>query len=118
VATLLKPTLTPVVVEEDSEENSFLQRYAKRAKTSCTDDEYINCDFILGSAAEVERLWSTCKYILCENRMRLSPQLFEALAFLKVNSRLWDAQMVIEATCSTRINRASARLSAHEAHAY
>jgi len=117
VATLLKPSLATVVVEEETQENSFLQRYAKKAKTSCTDDEYINCDFILGSAAEVERLWSTCKYILCENRMRLSPQLFEALVFLKVNSRLWDAQMVSEATYSARINRASARLSEHEAHA-
>ena len=55
---------------------------------------YKNVDFICGSAAEVERLWSICKYILSNVRSRLTPNLFEALIFLKLNRDYWDASSV------------------------
>ena len=55
---------------------------------------YKNIDFICGCAAEVERLWSICKYILTNVRSRLTPNLFEALVFLKVNHEYWDARSV------------------------
>ncbi len=45
--------------------------------------------FILGSAAEVERLWSVAKNVLKDNRKSMTPLLFEALLFLKVNNSYW-----------------------------
>ena len=56
---------------------------------------YKNVDFICGSAAEVERLWSIAKYILTDNRARLPPAMFETLLFLKTNDEYWDMAMVI-----------------------
>ena len=59
---------------------------------------YGNIDFILGSAAEVERLWSLAKHILEDDRRgMMSEDMFEALLFLKVNRRFWNEQNVAEA---------------------
>ena len=44
---------------------------------------YIDCRFIFGSAARAERLFSHCKCIKIETRNMLTPQLFEAITFLK-----------------------------------
>ena len=74
---------------------TMAERLLKKRKTEVTRNQYTNCDFILGSVAEVERLWSISKYVFRENRRSLTPQLFEAVMFLKVNQRFWDAQ------CST-----------------
>jgi hypothetical protein len=72
-----------------------LKQISESNKRQRTDTEYINVDFILGSAAEVERLWSICKYILTnQQRKSLTPLLFEALTFLKVNKRFWNLSMV------------------------
>ena len=54
------------------------------------DDLYIDCKFIFESAARAERLFSHCKYIKTETRNRLTPQLFEAITFLKSNRELWE----------------------------
>ena len=51
---------------------------------------YIDWRFISGSAARVERLLSHCKYIKTETRHSLTPQLFEAINFLKSNRELWE----------------------------
>lgn len=69
--------------------------------------ECINCDFILGSAAEVERLWSVCDNILTDQRKRMTPQLFEALAFLRLNKRFWNQKHVslAMAMASTELSR-------------
>ena len=58
------------------------------------DSPYQNVDYVCGSASEVERLWSLCKYILTNTRSRMTPNLFEALVFLKVNYDYWDAASV------------------------
>ena len=55
---------------------------------------YKNADFITGSAAEVERLWSICKYISILLHKRLTLILFEAFLFLKINPEYWDIQTV------------------------
>jgi hypothetical protein len=60
---------------------------------ACDNDD--NCfDHIIGSAAEVERLWSIARYILTTSRTRLEPILFEALLFLRANCVLWDERTV------------------------
>ena len=69
----------------------LLKNNLKR-KINNTKDEnlYINCRFIFESVARVERLFSHCKYIKTETRNRLTPQLFEAITFLKSNRELWE----------------------------
>ncbi len=44
------------------------ERLAKRRKVEHGTESYINCDFILRSVAEVERLLSMAKYVMPENR--------------------------------------------------
>ena len=59
---------------------------------------YVNCDFIMCSAAEVERLWSIAKHILTEERRgMLSPLIFESLIFLKMNLDYWGLEDVVKA---------------------
>ncbi len=52
------------------------QRKRKRGEQVQT---YANCDFVLGSTAEVELLWSIAKYVFNENRRAMTPLLFESL---------------------------------------
>ena len=77
----------------------------KRIEDNC---EFMNCDFILGSVAEVERLWSIAKRVLTDDRKEKSPIVFEALVFLNVNREYWDEQCVKEAmarSCSARVQK-------------
>ncbi len=76
-------------------------------------NEFIDFDFILGSVAEVERLWSLAKYVLTDHRRQMTPQLSEALVFLKMNHRFWDARLFIEAIGGARSERAKARMDVH-----
>lgn len=75
------------------------ERLAKRLKTEEQDpsNEYINCDFILGSAAEVERLWSIAGKVFPKDRANMHPIQVEALLFLRINKRFWDKREVVEA---------------------
>ncbi len=70
--------------------NNISERMAERRKRDEETSNYIDCNFILGSVAEVERVFSFAKYVLSDNRRCVTPQLFEALMFLKINSRFWD----------------------------
>ena len=89
-------------LEDEPETLDEVEQARKRRRTqeiigNTVADDYINLDFILGSAAEVERLWSISSYILLNNRLSISPVMFEALAYLKVNKELWNETDVIEA---------------------
>ncbi len=86
----------------------------RRKKAPSSSDEFIHCDFILGSVAEVERLWSLAKYVLTDDRRQMTFQLFEALVFLEMNHRFWDARLVSEAIGCARSERAKARMDANE----
>jgi hypothetical protein len=52
---------------------------------------------VLGSAAEVERVWSMAGHVLTEHRASLSPLVFELIMYLKYNSRLWGLAEVVKA---------------------
>ena len=52
---------------------------------------------ILGSAAEVERLWSMAGRVLTKDRSAMSPLLFECIMYLKYNRELWSLADVVEA---------------------
>ena len=68
----------------------LLKNNLKQKINNTKDEElYIECRFIFGSAACIERLFSHCKYIKTEARNRLTPQLFEGITFLKSNRELW-----------------------------
>jgi hypothetical protein len=68
---------------------------AKRGSNEISAGGSDDCfDHVIGSAAEVERLWSIARYILTTSRTRLEPILFEALLFLRANCVLWDERTV------------------------
>ena len=69
----------------------------KRKREEMGESQYINCDFIMGSAACVERLWSEADAIFTKRRNGLSPITFEMILFLKKNHDLWDLSDVVEA---------------------
>ena len=75
------------------------------------DSPYKNVDFICGSAAEVERLWSIAKHILSNSRARMTPNLFESLVFLKVNNEYWDCNNVQEAYTMAKKEAQSDRIN-------
>jgi len=71
---------------------SFVDRMKERTKKrkagmleSIKASLYMNVDFICGSVAEVERLWSIAKHILSNSRLQMTPHLFETLIYLKIN---------------------------------
>lgn len=51
--------------------------------------EYRNCDFILGSVAEVDRLWSVAENVRTVNRKVMTPLMFKCVMFLKINKSYW-----------------------------
>ena len=57
-----------------------------------------------GSVAEVEWLWSVCWYILTQHCSGLTPILFEAVVFLKVNQSYWDLETVKQAYSDVRVD--------------
>ena len=57
-------------------------------------DNYVNCDFILGSAAEIERVWSLAELVLRKARCKMSPLLMEAMLMLKYNKSFWNKSTV------------------------
>lgn len=73
------------------------------------DSPYIDCNFIFGSAAQVEQMWSQAKYILSQQRSRMSPILFETILYLKINDRFWDKKTVHEAISMAAAEGASDR---------
>ncbi|EEY63406.1 uncharacterized protein PITG_15126 [Phytophthora infestans T30-4] len=56
----------------------------KRLKMTKTT-AYENLSFMKGAPVAVERLFSAAKYVITDRRSRLTPGMFEAILFLKVN---------------------------------
>ena len=81
----------------DNEEVPYEERLRQRQRQRENPSGYMNCDFILGSAAEVERVWSIATTVLTDEQKNTSPLMLEALLFLRVNERLWDASTVKQA---------------------
>ena len=102
-----KEACKDLLLEEDeqnssqSSQPSLAQRMIERMKKrkagvmeNNLGSPFKNCDFICGSAAEVERLWSIAKHVLTNTRSRLTPVMFETLIFSKVNEDYWDLATV------------------------
>ena len=69
----------------------------KKVRKQKGKSQYIDCSFIMGSAACVERLWSEADAIVSKRRNGLSPITLEMILFLKKNKDLWDLSDVVEA---------------------
>ena len=61
------------------------------------NDPCVNCDFVLCSDAEADRVWSTCLRILTLARSTLFPLTLKTISFLKHNSDWWGMADVQEA---------------------
>ena len=93
---LLKPGIAVSTTASVRKGATMREKYNKRRKVD-PNYKYMCTDFILGSAAAVERLWSSAKHILSNERSKLKPLVFEAIMFLKYNERFWGEQLVAEA---------------------
>lgn len=87
-------------VRTDNDEK-FLTYYerleAKRRRLEEAPTQYMNSKFISATSSSVERCFSAARWILTCLRKRMSPILFEAILFLKLNRELWDLKLVSSA---------------------
>ena len=105
----------PADAANDAEVLSINERRKKRRKLSALPKRYMDCGFILGSVAEVERVWSIAKHLLGDVRHKMAPMMLEALLFLRFNERFWDEQLVAKAISHARTERAKKRMKELEA---
>lgn len=66
----------------------------KKSEKSKPTSFYIGCGFVLGSVAEVDRLLSIAGNVLRDNRLSMSPLIFESLIFLGINRGYWNQDLV------------------------
>jgi hypothetical protein len=71
--------------------------------------EYRNCDFILGTGAEIERVWSAAEMILVPARFSTRPLLLEAILFLRFNENYKTQLTVTQATMMVRKDNSNKR---------
>jgi hypothetical protein len=107
----IAPTGEPTASPENMKDR--IKRMLGDSKDEGYTDKYHDCSFIYASSAQVERLWSIAKHVLM-GRMRMTPQLFEALLYLKENRRFWDDAMVKKAIDEARSERIAKRISEEE----
>ena len=94
------------VVEKELDEIEQARKSRKLQQSSNGISDYINLDFILGLATEVERLWSMASHVLLKNRPAMILIVFEAIVFLKINNDLWDECDIVEAISMQKSARA------------
>jgi hypothetical protein len=77
-------------------------------------DPYVNCNFIVGSTAAVERLWSVAKTILTCQQSSMTPMMFETILFLRTNRRFWDRTLILKAIQKAKSDRVTRCLAEEE----
>lgn len=97
-------------IEED--ELSLSERLSqKKRKLDRESSGFRNCDYILGSVAACERLWSIAGNIFTKDRASMSPLLLETLLFLRINQSYWNEQTVKLAVARAKSSRVEKRLN-------
>jgi hypothetical protein len=71
--------------------------------------EYRNCDFILGSGAEIERVWSAAEKNLIPCPLSTHPLLLEAILFHRFNENYWTQFTVTQTTMMVRKDNSNKR---------
>eukprot|EP00171_Calliarthron_tuberculosum_P003916 IDg3916t1 len=115
--TLLSETVASADIDNanESEDDDIIMEITKEKENRIDGPgNYINADFVLGSVAEVERLWSVLRRLLPDYRKSCAPILAEALLFLKVNARYWDLSLVCKAMSKARSDRVQQNLAIDE----
>ena len=109
--------ITPVAPRKKTATELLAERRQARSMTTAPKSKYIPAlkKCVLGSAAEVERLWSMAGKVLTKERSTMSPHVFEIIMYLKYNRDLWDLVDVVEAN-KRRKNKSTARKARKEAH--
>jgi hypothetical protein len=79
----------------------------KRKQHDVSMNEYMDANFVLASAAIVERLWSLANYISTDTRKSMTPMVFEVLIFLKVNHGFWKQDLVCTAIAMAKTERSN-----------
>ena len=92
------------------------RRDLHKKKRRLDNHKYGNLDFILGSAAVVERLWSIADKLIDGDRNNTSPLLMEALLFLRENRSYWDLPLVCEAFNAMRSQIVTKKMEEEEAY--
>jgi hypothetical protein len=103
-------------------EDFFLREFekAKKQKTqeSSGQSDYIDCNFITGSVAVVESLWSMYDAFNSKRRRGMSPITVEMVLFLKKNRDLWGIDDIARANQSRlkadRSDRVEKKIVEHE----
>ena len=79
----LRQVSTSTTAPSSQNMEGILERRSKRQKIDHYSDPYMDCSFLLGSAARDERLFSVGNYVLSRGRRSMSPHLFEAVVYIK-----------------------------------
>lgn len=103
-------TTDGIISDEDALTMSGILDRRKRRRVE-QDNLYMNLNFILGSSAEIERLFSIAGRTLADQRQNMTPMLFEALVFLKVNRGYWDFRTVLSAMRNSNSSQAHDRVA-------
>jgi hypothetical protein len=85
--------------EEEEEKTTLMEDVEKSGKQENEKKSgvYANPWFIPGSAAEIERLWSSAGLLMTSKRCSTTPQNFGAMIYLKYNRIYWDKRTVARA---------------------
>jgi hypothetical protein len=95
----------------DALQIAYEKQITKKRKARDDDKygEYRNCDFMLESGAEIERVWSSVEKVLSPARFSTHPILLEAILFLRFNQKYWTLFTVSQAIKSVRNEESSKR---------
>ena len=81
-------------IEDVAEELESFAKDLLLAKKRKTEAEYVSLEFIPGTSNICERLFSKGKLSLGMLRQNLSPMHLGASLFLRINRKLWDAELI------------------------
>ena len=99
------------VEESDNNRNVRNLRTALKKRKAEQPETYIDCDFILATAVDVERLWSLAKNLLTDKRRGMATVMIQVILFLKENKNLWNYSMVYQSinNCQQQQNNTNRR---------
>jgi hypothetical protein len=107
---------------DSGKEEFFLGEFEKakkqKTKESSGQSDYIDCNFITGSAAVVQSLWSMYDAFNSKRRCGMSPITVDMILSLKKNKDLWGIEDVARANQSRlkadRSERVEKKIAEHE----
>lgn len=92
-----KPGINNIATDINEEETLSMSNIInlRKPRRQESNSSYLNLEFIVGSYAEIERLFSIAGGILASIREKMTSLMFVSLLFLKVKRGYWDLRTVI-----------------------